>query len=635
MGSIDYTKLVNLDDGSKTVSFGVEDNKRKFRFAADIFEFVESPDFLGESMFPRQREILERYYFTTDTNGKRLFQELVLISGMRSGKTRMAAWIGAYELHKLLEVFESGVPLNKYFDSRGVKVGIGQRIYIIIVAAALDQAEATIFSQLRGILEYTPWFKRYIKYLKEHKLYSSDKYEIKFHKLIHVKAEDSNSQTLVGKTIHTLLFDEISRLDTSDNEIAKKTQKKSAQMVYQGLSKGTTSFREDRNIIVVSAPVYEDDFGMQMLLQSGELHVCDETRDVILTLANNYPTKVISRLGYHSTTFDFNPYIDRDKDPLVVGTRISSPLVYRRDYLAIPPVGINTYFEDPKKIDLCKVVYDKMLLEEVNYYFDEVIRDGFGHEIKRSYVGKTARNITPNNLVKYVICCDQAARKDSYSLAIGHGEWVLVQDVNSGSVSKKLKVVIDYITSWKPDRDKSVEVSFSNVVSFLAELRSHLNIQCVTFDQWNSVQLIQQMHSLGLPARELSITISMWELLKEKINNGLISFPAQCSDTDLLIQELKKLQLIRGREVDHPSNFSKDLADTVARVCFLVEDYLGGFVASRNFTQTTNYQIFGSSDTIRSVLKNHVIPLMESTELYNSPMGKNGKSFIFTGVSVK
>jgi hypothetical protein len=618
-GQIDYSNLLNptaTTNKNRDFNINVIPSKPKFTFAKDIFEFIESPDYIGEDLFPMQREVLDKYYNTKDQTDTRVYQELVVISGMRSGKTKLAGMIGSYELHKLLEILESGQTFKEYFKTRGVEIGIGQQIYIVTIAAALDQAETTVFSALKAYLLHGPWFVRYNNYLKSQRELQMGKFEITYKNLIRIKAEDSNSQTLVGKTIHTLLFDEISRLDTSDSEIGKKSEKRNAQMVYQGISKGTISFRRDRNIIVVSAPVYEDDFGMSMLMQSGSLNVCEETSDIINTMAQKFPTKVISRLGYHSTSFAFNPSIDRENDPFIQGIRSSTPLAYKRDVLALPPAGINSYFEDPKKIDACLTEYKEIMVIENNYHFDETVTDGNGYNLTRTYVGKSATKVNSNNLIRYFISCDQAAKKDSFALAIGHGEWVQVYDEKIGEMKKKLKTIVDYVTCWKPDREKNIEVSFENVIQFIVSLKEHINIQTITFDQWNSTSLFQAMHSFGIQTKEISTGsgTAIWESLKLKINNGLVSFPIeeQCQHVTLLLSELKKLQLIKGKTIDHPVNFSKDLCDAVARINYLVEESAQGIHASMNpFEKEKILNSLGGDENIRSIVMNNVIPLME------------------------
>ena len=59
----------------------------------------------------------------------------------------------------------------------------------------------------------------------------------------------------------------------------------------------------------------------------------------------------------------------------------------------------------------------------------------------------------------------------------------------------------------------------------LSVLKKHMHIQALTFDQWNADIFLQKMHSMGIPTRQLPITMIMWEKLREKVNNNLLSIP--------------------------------------------------------------------------------------------------------------
>jgi hypothetical protein len=575
LSGIDYSAL--LDPNIKSIELGssVTTKNKELKFAKDIFEFILGEDFLNErELFPRQRKILETYFNTLNEKGFRVFQELIIISGMRSGKTRMAAWIGAYQLHKLIQALEKYGDFSEYYyHEQGLSIGRGQRIYIVVVASALDQAESTIFSQMRGLFDNTPWFKKYISMLKNRKEYSADKYEIRFTDKLYIKAEDSNSSSLVGKTIHTLLFDEISRMDVSDSEVQKRSQKRSAQAVYQALSKGTTTFANDRNIVVVSAPMYEDDYGMQLLLQSEIIDAADDTKDTIEMMAKKFPEKVKGRVGFHSSTFSFNPTIKLEEQTFLQGIKISQPLTFNRDYLALPPAGINVYFEYPEKLDECVKPVDTPFMKVYDYFMEEKINDGIGGKIIKTYVAKALESIRPNPIYRYYVSCDPALRKDSFTFVIGHGEWVEIYDENN-EPTRRLKTVIDYITSWVPDKEKKIEVHFENVENFLAAVNSSLRIATLTFDHWNSAGTIQKMQRLGIHTKELPITLNMWESLKDKVSLGLLNLPDEksCPESTIALMELKKLQLIKGGAVDHPPNFGKDRADGIARINWLINE---------------------------------------------------------------
>ncbi len=81
------------------------------------------------------------------------------------------------------------------------------------------------------------------------------------------------------------------------------------------------------------------------------------------------------------------------------------------------------------------------------------------------------------------------------------------------------------------------------------------------------------MQSLGIHTKELPITLNMWEALKQKVTHGLLEIPDEnsCTESARAIMELKKLQMVKGGEVDHPPNFTKDIADGIARVSWLID----------------------------------------------------------------
>lgn len=629
MSEIDYSSLLDPSIQSTEIELGVTTKNKELRFANDIFEFILGEDFLNErELFPRQEKILNTYFNTLNDKGYRVFQELIIISGMRSGKTRMAAWIGAYQIHKLIQGLEKYGDFSEYyFHEQGLSIGRGQRLYVVVVASALDQAEATVFSQMRGLFDNTPWFKKYIALLKNRKEYSADKYEIRFTDKLYIKAEDSNSSSLVGKTIHTLLFDEISRMDVSDSEVQKKSQKRSAQAVYQALSKGTTTFANDRNIVVVSAPLYEDDYGMQLLLQSSLLDAAEDTKDTIDIMTKKFPEKVSGRAGFHSSTFSFNPTIKVEEQAFLQGIKISQPLIFNRDYLALPPAGINVYFEYPEKLDECIRVIERPFMSVRDYQLDEKINDGLGGTVLKSYVAKALESINPNPIYKYYISCDPALRKDSFTFVIGHGEWIEVLD-DSNQPLRRIKTVIDYITAWVPNKEKKIEVHFENVENFILAVNTSLKIATLTFDHWNSASTIQKMQSTGIHTKELPITLNLWESLKQKVSLGLLNLPdgKSCPESDTAVMELKKLQLIKGGEVDHASSFGKDRADGIARVNWLVEQSATSiYGVSDKAAEAAFLKTYGNGQNTE--LLKQIFPVVQKQS------GNIGKSnFFFMGV---
>jgi len=88
----------------------------------------------------------------------------------------------------------------------------------------------------------------------------------------------------------------------------------------------------------------------------------------------------------------------------------------------------------------------------------------------------------------------------------------------------------------------------------------------VVFDQWSSTESIQRLFSEGVYTEKMGATLEMYDALKMLVYSGMIEMPLH----DLLMIELRQLNLIKGKKIDHPPNGSKDLADALCRVVWCV-----------------------------------------------------------------
>ena len=302
-------------------------------------------------------------------------------------------------------------------------------------------------------------------------------------------------------------------------------------------------------------------------------------------------------------------------------------MTFNRDYLALPPAGINVYFEYPEKLDECVKPVDGPFMKVHDYFMEEKINDGLGGTIIKSYVAKALETVKPNPIYRYYISCDPALRKDSFTFVIGHGEWVEILDENNEPI-RRLKTVIDYITSWVPNKEKKIEVHFENVENFIAAVNTSLRISTLTFDHWNSAGTIQKMQRLGIHTKELPITLNMWESLKDKVSFGLLNLPDEksCPEAAIALMELKKLQLIKGGEVDHPSNFGKDRADGIARINWLINETATSIYGNTDKAAEAAFlRTYGNGQNTEMLKK--IFPVIQKQ---SAPPGKN--NFFFMGV---
>jgi len=119
------------------------------------------------------------------------------------------------------------------------------------------------------------------------------------------------------------------------------------------------------------------------------------------------------------------------------------------------------------------------------------------------------------------------------------------------------KVVVDAVRWWTPTKDKSV--NFAEVRDYILQLRSRgFNIKLVTFDRWNSHDMMQQMIAYGMKSEILSVAKKHYDDMQLVITEERLVGPK----IPLLVEELLQLRIIKDK-VDHPRKGSKDLSDAV------------------------------------------------------------------------
>ena len=548
-------------------------------FTEDPIEFCEGAKFLGSSLRPLQRDFLRDLY-AVDEKKYPKHDTGVFIAGMRGGKSALAAMIASFQLHRLLALDSPAQDLHQLK---------GQRLTIQFIAASEAQAKETAYAAFEAIIGETYWFSEYTKWLRKREvaqglakgsLFEQLTNKIEFHeKKLAVLSLHSNSAALVGKTSACCIFDELSRFDVGEGAVQARSQKRTAQAVYDGVAKAATSLVPFSKVVTITSPMYEDDYGMRLLYMSGTFTGGAESK-IIEVLRRQYPMKVDRMVGYHATTFELNPKYN-DKEEMIPGgfseedaffkaKRIESPEAYRRDFLAIPPSAISPFFEYPERIDRCIVKNPNPKVIFENSEFQESVDKGVDVHI-RTYIGKRTYIIKPDQFTEYYISCDQGEKKDAFVIAMGHAEPVAYETRNAQGVTvtlERYKVVVDILEGWMPDKERRVTVSFPNVDDTILLLNDNFHIKKVVFDQWNSTESIQRLFSRGIVTEKTNPAENLrkYEILKTLVYSGLIELPVH----DVLHRELRQLNLIKGKKVDHAEGSSSDFADAVARVAWEV-----------------------------------------------------------------
>jgi len=328
--------------------------------------------------YPMQKEILQKFYCTPGNT----YSHMILVCGMRSGKTELGAMATTYETFKMIML---GDPQAYY------GLPPGQPIYCLHIANSRDQAKETIFAQTAGLLENSEWFLDHGLVERVNEFYFPN-YNI------FIRAEHSNSASLAGRTAKIVIMDETARF--KDNQ-----GKFSGDAVYFTVSRAVKTFGLDGKVFSVSSPIYDDDFQMRLYRKG-------------LTLPNF--------LCYQKATWEMNPRFTFES---LKHEFELNPETAWRDYGAKPPAAIEAYFRDklllskafdsslPNLIEGNVLMGNALPIPRKNYYLagDPAVKnDAFGialvHDDGNSIVVDFTHRFTPPELQIGEIDADQVKK---------------------------------------------------------------------------------------------------------------------------------------------------------------------------------------------------------------------------------
>lgn len=451
----------------------------------DPLFIAEHPYFLGRKIWPKWREVMKRFYADPQIN------ELDAIVGMRGGKTWQAGLFGAVEVTRLLMIPN----IAEYFG-----LDKGSEVFVIGVATEEKQASDTIFSSIVSKLKGSPFIEKFSPKYYSLDVYFREKPEVK------IICGTSSSASMVGRTIAVIIFDELSRFEQS-------TSKRGAKLVYESLSRGTSTLGFRGKRIVITSPVHVNDQAMELLGQ------CDPW------LLENYGISNAGNphmLGVHYPTWEVNPTPHYAFDSeFMKNERAKDLSAFWRDYGAQPYSTIERYFGDES-------------LQRIDAQFEE------RRPNLLELIAKNGPIVPPENI--YCICGDPALKYDAFGLSLAHRE------------DKTL--FIDGLYRFKPEG--ATEIQPSEVRTFLLRVIEKVNhVKFAVFDTWHYPEIQEILRHQG-------VTVVNHVVKKEeydKFRNRLFDGTAKVCYYPFLKTEMENLQLLSGLKVDHVKGGSKDVID--------------------------------------------------------------------------
>lgn len=475
--------------------------------------FMESDVGLGmPRLFPRQADFVHRIFPEPDGYESPIFtpgvEESVALWGKGSGKDTIAAAMQLYVTYRLM----------LHPDPQAwLRLAPASNIDLINVAYNADQAKLVFFELMKTLIRGSPFFSVVPGFDADRDVLDR---VVRFPK--HVWFHSMHSQAEASEGKNTLY----ATLDEAD-AFTDKSKARNAHAVYETLkSSAQTRYKDNHHICTISWPRHARSFTIEKYEES-----------------MRHPRRIV---GSRGATWEIRT--DRSKQDFASQYE-KNPERADAMFGTLPPATEEAFFRLSHKID------DSLLGVEVVKWEPTVIEVA-----GKEYAGVSLLAHDPMPGKAYRVHCDTGLTNDSYTLAMVRAEGQ--------------RRIVEALIVWEPKPGRPVY--YPHVREVILQLCSWFDVQKVTFDRWNSAESVQLLLAEGIDAEALTFSqpdqLSYYENLKALAYGDNLILPRTGLAVPVLVQELKRLQLLNARKVDHPDGESKDVADAVAAAAFYAEE---------------------------------------------------------------
>lgn len=489
-------------------------------------------------------------------------KEIIMVLGKGSGKDFISTIICAYVVYVLLCMKDP----SRYYGTPA-----DNSIDIINVAINAQQANNVFFKNFASVIKNAPWFRG---------RYDSKVSQIDFDKNVHVYSGHSEREAFEGYNTILIVLDEIDGFKEPGPNAPESSV--SAPALYEMYRHSITSrFPDAGKLLLLSFPRRKAGFMMQKYNEA----ILDKEvvmRKEVIKLDPDRPDGIeenelvieweedhISLYNGHGVfalkrpSWEVNP-MRKIQD--YASDFISNYPVALGKFACMPPESLEGLFRDKQKVE-------------------HAFRGQNGVD---NDTGNFQDWFRPDPEKRYFVHVDLAKKHDRCVVTMAHVER-FEKKIIAGVMSEPVpRVVVDCIRYWTPTQEKNVD--FGEVRNFIISLRQRgFNLRLVTFDQWQSSDMIEYLRSVGLKSEKLGVNISQYTDLVAVVQDERILGP----NIPLLHKELLELRLLPSGKVDHPRSGSSDLADSVAGAVF-------NAIAHTPRNLTTEIQIVSATEMLRS-----------------------------------
>ena len=528
----------------------------------DIRTFVTSPDYLNMAKTPLseyQYQLVEsssQIYFLSTLQSlygmedglrrwKNTVREVIAQLGKGSGKDFLSTIACSYIVYLLLCLRDPAEYYNK---------PAGDSIDIINIAINAQQANNVFFKNFAIRIENSPWFE--------------GKYEKKaghmaFDKNINVYSGHSEREAWEGYNVIYVVLDEISGFAIDSN--TGNEHGKTAEAVYKMYRASVTSrFPDVGKLVLLSFPRFRNDYIQQRYNEAveGKADSFVKGEKVVEIRSHTFQINPDLPEGIDGNEFTIHweeDHILRYSEPRVFAMKRPSWEVnptkrienYMEDFLVdpvdalsrfacMPPEAVDAFFKDRQKMEAA---------------FNG--QNGIGDDNRFHDWFKPVKGF------KYYIHIDLAQKQDRCVVSMAHVEKWQTRNIGGTMTEPAPLVKVDVVRWWTPTSDKSVD--FTEVREFVLALqRRGFDIDLVTFDRWNSHDIMNELRRYGLRSSILSVAKKHYTDMAMMIYEERLSAP----HNKLFIDELLALRITKADKIDHSRSGKKDFSDAICGAIF-------------------------------------------------------------------
>jgi len=487
--------------------------------------FLKEKKYLGLPLLSERQEEAVEYathiYFpeTIKELGwkrRRYVREVVLLWGKGSGKDFISRIILLRCAYLILALKNP----QEYYYGEGHQCGI-ERIDMLNTASSKVQAWNNFFDPLRKYVMKSPFFKNRANVLTT---------EIRFDKAINLLSGHSEAEAQEGLNLIIVVLDEIAAFKTDEEiedirrlKLRKNVPQSAASLHDFATTSIATRFPKVGKVVCLSFPRFKGDFITTRY---------DEGKDDPLIYASKGATYHINPT---KTLKDFD--FEKKRNPIRFKCRIQCD----------PGIAEDAFFKNV-------VALERSFKHEL-----ESPIDPFTNRFKSTF-------ICEDDYVRFAHA-DLAKNRDRAAFAIVHAYEVHKHEVKD----KEDKITVVELPLIKLDvimyftAPPGGEIIFEEIQDRILELteKRGFHIELLTFDGYQSLQMMQTMNAKGITAELQSVDKNReaYETWQDVMYEGrFLSYYNKI----LVEDEIPYLVDVKGRKIEHRAGKGKDGADAVA-----------------------------------------------------------------------